>query len=116
MDVKLVAQVVGDATVVSVSGEIDVFTAPQLREVLMAAIEGGSRRMIVDLEGVEFLDSTGLAVLVAGLKRVREAGGDLHVVCTRDHILRVLELTGLDKVLAVHASLDSVTPPNGAAS
>ena len=108
MDVEVVSQEAG-TTVVAVSGEIDVFTAPQLREVLMGAIEQGCQRLVVDLEGVEFLDSTGLAVLVAGLKRVREAGGDLHLVCTRDHILRVLDLTGLDKVLAVHPDLESVS-------
>ena len=65
--------------------------------------------LVVDLERVTFMDSTGLGVLVSALKRVREMNGELRVVCTRRAILRVLEITGLDKVLSLYSSLDEAT-------
>ena len=101
MDLSIETEKLGEAVVLHVAGEVDVFTAPQLREALVGAIEEGSRDVVVDLQGVDFLDSTGLGVLVAGLKRVRQYGGDLSLVCTREHILKILDITGLVKVLKV---------------
>lgn len=100
--------------VLAVQGEVDVYTAPQLREQLITLVDAGQRKIVVDLEGVEFLDSTGLGVLVGGLKRVRSAGGDLALVCTQRRILKVLEITGLTKVFAIHDSVDAAT--SGSAS
>ena len=82
-------------TVIAVSGEIDVYTAPKLREKLISLVEDGSYQLIVDLEGVEFLDSTGLGVLVGGLKRVRAHDGWIDLVCTQSRILRIFRITGL---------------------
>ena len=113
MDLSIETQKVGDAVVLHVAGEVDVFTAPQLREALVGVIEEGSRGVIVDLQGVDFLDSTGLGVLVAGLKRVRQYGGDLSLVCTREHILKILDITGLVKVLKVHDSVEAATAAAG---
>ncbi|MGH2717214.1 MAG: STAS domain-containing protein [Actinomycetota bacterium] len=110
MDVRVEANGVGGATVVKVAGEVDVFTAPQLREALASATEGDGQQVIVDLEDVDFLDSTGLGVLVFGLKRVRERGGDLSVVCRHEQILKVLTITGLSKILKVHASIEEAAP------
>lgn len=62
-------------------------------------------RILVDLTSVEFMDSTGLAVLVGGLKRVREHEGSLELVCTKDPVLKLLAITGLDKALSVHRSV-----------
>ena len=93
-------------TVIAVSGEIDVYTAPKLREKLIALVEAGSYQLIVDMEGVEFLDSTGLGVLVGGLKRVRAHDGWIDLVCTQSRILKVFEITGLTKVFAIHNSVD----------
>jgi anti-sigma B factor antagonist len=76
-------------TVIAVSGEIDVYTAPKLRERLISLVESGSYQLIVDMEGVEFLDSTGLGVLVGGLKRVRAHDGWIDLVCTQSRILRI---------------------------
>jgi anti-sigma B factor antagonist len=109
MDLSIETEKVGDAAVLHVAGEVDVFTAPQLREALVGVIEEGSRDVIVDLQGVDFLDSTGLGVLVAGLKRVRQYGGDLSLVCTREHILKILDITGLVKVLRVYDSVEAGT-------
>jgi anti-sigma B factor antagonist len=69
-------------TVVEVSGEIDVYTAPKLREALLSLVDSGTYRLIVDMSGVEFLDSTGLGVLVGGLKRVRAHDGAIDLVVT----------------------------------
>ena len=92
-------------TVVKVSGEIDVYTAPALREKLISLVEEGSYQIIVDMEAVEFLDSTGLGVLVGGLKRVRGYEGWIDLVCTNNRILRVFKITGLSKVFAIHDSV-----------
>lgn len=95
--------------VLAVRGEVDVYTAPQFREQLIQLVEQGHRRVLVDLEGVEFLDSTGLGVLVGGLKRVRSHDGELALVCTQRRILKVLEITGLTKVFSIHPSVEAAT-------
>ncbi|MDA8287513.1 MAG: STAS domain-containing protein [Actinomycetota bacterium] len=94
------------ASVVSAEGEVDVSTAPALRQRLYELPE--SAKVVVDLSEVTFLDSTGLGVLVAALKRVREsdAGGDLRLVVTRPQVSKVLEVTGLSTVFSVFPSLD----------
>jgi anti-sigma B factor antagonist len=92
--------------VLAVKGEVDVYTAPRLREKLVELVTQGKHRIVVDLEGVEFLDSTGLGVLVGGLKRVRSHNGDLGLVCTQHRILKVFEITGLTKVFSIHDSVD----------
>ena len=98
--------------VLAVHGEVDVYTAPQFREQLIQLVDQGQRSILVDLEGVEFLDSTGLGVLVGGLKRVRSHDGDLALVCTQRRILKVLEITGLTKVFTIHDSVDAAVAAN----
>lgn len=93
-------------TVIEVSGEIDVYTAPRLREALISLVEAGNYRLIVDMEGVEFLDSTGLGVLVGGLKRVRAHDGSIDLVCTQGRILRIFRITGLSKVFDIYDTVD----------
>lgn len=92
--------------VLAVSGEVDVATAPRLRERLVSMVTDGQHRIVVDLEGVDFLDSTGLGVLVGALKRVRTHDGELSLVCTQPRILKVFEITGLTKVFSIHDSVD----------
>ncbi|MGL5867141.1 MAG: STAS domain-containing protein [Dermatophilaceae bacterium] len=96
----------GGISVVAVGGEVDVTTAAQLRQALDAEVTTGRVRLVVDLEGVTFIDSTGLGVLVGRLKLVRHQSGWLRVVCSTDRILRVFQITGLDKVFGIHRSLD----------
>lgn len=93
--------------VVSVHGEIDVYTAPRCRERLVALVSEGHYRIVVDLEGVDFLDSTGLGVLVGALKRVRSHDGELLLVCTQPRILKVFEITRLTRVFDIHDSVDA---------
>ncbi len=102
MDLSLTTRDEGDRTVVAVGGEIDVYTAPKLREQLVDLVNAGRYHLIVDMEGVEFLDSTGLGVLVGGLKRVRAHDGSLRLVCTQERILKIFRITGLTKVFPIH--------------
>lgn len=93
-------------TVVAASGEIDVATAPELREQLTDLVEAGTTRLVVDLEDVDFIDSTGLGVLVGAVRRARGTDGDVRLVCTNSRILKVLEATGLHEVFTIGASVD----------
>lgn len=93
-------------SVLAVSGEVDVATVPRLREQLHGLVAQGDTQIVVDLDNVEFLDSTGLGVLVGALKRVRSSGGELYLVCTQPRIRKVFEVTGLTKVFSIHDSVD----------
>ena len=105
MDLSLASRTEGDKTVVSVGGEIDVYTAPKLREQIVQLVEDGQYHLVVDMEEVEFLDSTGLGVLVGGLKRVRAHDGSLRLVCTQERILKIFRITGLTKVFPIHSTV-----------
>jgi anti-sigma B factor antagonist len=87
--------------VLTASGEIDLFTAPDLREAATAALDAGAQRIVVDLSGVRFLDSTGLGVLIAILKRLRPAGGQFAIVNTNPTTAATFSITGLDDVLRI---------------
>ena len=89
MDLSITSEVRGGATVVHVGGEIDVYTAPVLREHLDEHISSGRTDLVVDLGGVTFMASTGLGVLVGRLKLVRAANGTIRLVCSNDRILSV---------------------------
>src|SRR5437762_2765901 len=94
-------------TVLAVKGEVDVYTAPRLREKLVEMVSQGKHKIVVDLEGVDFLDSTGLGVLVGGLKRLPTHEADLTLVCTQHRILKVFEIPGPTKVSAIHDTVDA---------
>jgi anti-sigma B factor antagonist len=89
--------------VVTATGQLDVATAPTFRQTLVEAQYGGETRVLLDLEGIEFIDSMGLGVLLGALKRARAHQGQLVVACGRERTLRLFELTGLDQVLRVVA-------------
>lgn len=95
------------APVIAVSGEIDVATAPQLRECLHGVIAQGEATVVLDLLEVTFLDSTALGVLVGALKRCRELGGDLHIVVSDPRIMKIFEITGLTNVFTITDSLQA---------
>ena len=95
----------GELAVLTVAGDIDVDTAWRLREELTTAL--AERDAVVEMSAVDFLDSTGLGVLVGGLKRVRSNGGSLDVVCTHDRLLKIFRITGLTKVFGIHDSVAS---------
>lgn len=106
MELSLDHRAEGDVTVLEVGGEVDVYTAPKLRERLVELVGEGHHRLVVDMTKVEFLDSTGLGVLVGGLKRVRAHDGSLALVCNQERILKIFRITGLTKVFPIHDSLD----------
>jgi anti-sigma B factor antagonist len=109
MELGIDVRRVDSHAVVDVKGEIDVYTAPKLRENLIELVSEGSYNVVVNLEGVDFLDSTGLGVLVGALKRVRAHDGTLSLVCTQDKILKIFKITGLTKVFEIHDSVDEAT-------
>jgi anti-sigma B factor antagonist len=86
----------GGVHVVSVSGEIHVTTAPRFREELNTVIEGGGTKLVLDLSAVEFIDSTGLSVLLNGLRLVSQRHGRMALVCTNPTVLRLFQITRLD--------------------
>jgi anti-sigma B factor antagonist len=94
-------------TMVEVCGEIDVASAPELRDCLHQTIDAGSRELVVDLRQVDFMDSEGLGVLVGAKRRLRgqDQDGSLQLVCAEGLVLWVLRITGLDRVFPVHATL-----------
>ncbi len=105
MDLSVSTRDEDGRTIVAATGEVDVYTAPVLDDALSTAVAGGATRVVVDLSGVDFLDSTGLSVLVKALKRVRDSDGSLDVVVTAERVNKVFRITGLDQVIPVHASL-----------
>ncbi|MHB8329749.1 MAG: STAS domain-containing protein [Acidimicrobiales bacterium] len=96
----------GDIPILSVRGEVDVSTAPELRERLLAVAERGCILTVVDLSEVSFVDSTALGVLVSAVKRLRNAGGDLRLVVTQPHVSKVFEITGLTEVFPIFTTAD----------
>ncbi len=101
----------GAVSIVSVAGEIDVATAPQLQERLHELIASGHANVVVDLLAVTFLDSTALGVLVGALKRCRERGGELQLVVVDPRIVKIFEITGLTTVFPIVESLPEVDAP-----
>jgi anti-sigma B factor antagonist len=92
--------------VVDVAGEIDISTAPRLRDLLIELVSKNNYQLVVNMDKVEFLDSTGLGVLVGGLRRVRAHDGALDLVCTREPILKIFRITGLTQVFGIHQTVD----------
>ena len=106
MDLELETTTRGGASVLTLRGEIDVYTAPRLRQAIVDLVDAGTSHIVVDMEKVDFLDSTGLGVLVDGMKRVKSREGTLGIVATQDKILKIFDITGLNRAFAIHASVD----------
>ncbi|GAA2630480.1 STAS domain-containing protein [Actinomadura fulvescens] len=104
-----------DLTVVKISGEIDVFTSPRLREMLLDIIETGGLHLVVDLGDVTFLDSTGLGVLVGIYHRLRARDGSMSFMGVNDRVRRVFHVTQLTKIFVLHRSLDDAVAAHEAA-
>jgi anti-sigma B factor antagonist len=96
----------GDACLVTVAGEVDVYTSPVLKARLVEAIDDGCGALVVILDEVGFIDSSGLGVLVGALRRMKERGDDMHLVCTREQVLKIFRITGLDKVFPIVATVE----------
>jgi anti-sigma B factor antagonist len=94
------------AEIIAVAGEIDIATCGQFRAALLAAVEEGPGSVIVDMAGVSWLDSTGLGVIVGALKKARDRGGTVQVAAVPDQIAKRLLVTGLARLLGMHATVD----------
>jgi anti-sigma B factor antagonist len=90
--------------VISLSGEVDLYTAPEFKQQLLEVIAQDAQTVIVDLTNTTFIDSTTLGVLVGGVKRLRPNGGQLSLVCSDRNITKIFEITGLDRVFTIHAT------------
>ena len=95
-----------DTHVISVTGEIDLFTAPEFKQHVSAPIDAGVSHVIVDLTRTTFIDSSSLGVLIGAHRRLKLRGGSLVIVCDNDAITKTFRITGLDGVFTLVASLD----------
>ena len=110
MELQLETRTIGAWMVIDVTGEVDLSTAPSLQERITALATDGHHHILVNLSEVSFMDSSGLGVLVAGLKRLREAGGEMALVCSGGPVLKILTITGLDRVFPMYGSIEEAAP------
>src|ERR671936_728996 len=101
-------QVEGNAYVISLAGEVDLYTAPEFKQQLLDVIGQGGKDVIVDFSETTFIDSTTLGVLVGGVKRLRTNDGQLSLVCSDRNITKIFEITGLDRVFTIYPTREQV--------
>jgi anti-sigma B factor antagonist len=99
-------QVDSGVTVVAPTGRLDVAGAPALKDAISEALKNGQPRVVLDLEGVSFVDSTGLGSVIAALKQIRSSQGDLRLAAPNQQVRVVLELTTLDRVFPYYSTVE----------
>jgi anti-sigma B factor antagonist len=97
-----------DRYLITVTGEVDLATSPELDTAIIAAIDAAAASVVIDLSDVSFMDSSGLGVIVRALKRCRETENDLDLIITNERVLKVFGITGLDQVIPIHASIQDI--------
>jgi anti-sigma B factor antagonist len=102
-----------DTYVISLAGEVDLYTAPEFKQQLLQVISDGAKNVIVDFSDTTFIDSTTLGVLVGGVKRLRTNEGQLSLVCSDRNITKIFEITGLDRVFTIYGTRDEATAAVG---
>jgi anti-sigma B factor antagonist len=102
-------QLEGNGYVISLAGEVDLYTAPEFKAQLLEVIGKGAKHVIVDFTNTTFIDSTTLGVLVGGVKRLRSSDGELSLVCSDRNITKIFEITGLDRVFAIYSTREEAT-------
>ncbi|MEV0351389.1 STAS domain-containing protein [Nonomuraea sp. NPDC050680] len=102
MELKVSTRSHAGHALVAITGEIDLYTAPHLQAEFARLLQEGPSRVVIDMSGVDFCDSTGMNVLLSALKRVKEQGGALDVAAPRPAVRKILQVTGLDSVFTVH--------------
>lgn len=104
---QIMSEALGDGrAVLRVEGRLNLVTAPELRAAVQQAVEEDTARVVVDLAGVTFIDSSGLGMVIAGLKHARQAGGELRIAAAGEQVRMVLELTKLHRILRPYESVD----------
>ena len=96
----------GDHQILRPSGDLDVYTVGSLRDALATLIEQKTPKVVVDLDGVPFMDSSGLGALMGGVRRMREAGGDLAIACTREQHLKLFTITGFGEGVSIAPTVE----------
>ncbi|MHB2018723.1 MAG: STAS domain-containing protein [Candidatus Xenobia bacterium] len=103
MDIKVNTRQLSEGVyAVEVQGEIDVYTSPRVKETINELIEGSHYNFVINLEGVRYIDSTGLGVLIGALKKVREHNGRIVLICTNPQIKKIFNITGLIKIFEIY--------------
>jgi anti-sigma B factor antagonist len=103
LDIKVNTRQLGEGVyAVEVQGEIDVYTSPRVKETINELIEGSHYNFVINLEGVRYIDSTGLGVLIGALKKVREHNGRIVLICTNPQIKKIFNITGLIKIFEIY--------------
>jgi anti-sigma B factor antagonist len=106
LELRVASSQIGAHThVVAVTGELDLYSAEQLQRALAELIDKGAQGVVLDLMGVSFIDSAGLSVLISAAKAIRSLGGRLIVAADDRRILRLLQITGLERSIHVERSL-----------
>ena len=103
-----------DAYVISLAGEVDLYTAPEFKQQLLDVIGKGAKDVVVDFSNTTFIDSTTLGVLVGGVKRLRTNEGQLSLVCSDRNITKIFEITGLDRVFTIYPTREEAIAKAGA--
>lgn len=104
MEFDITTEQAGDAQIISLQGEVDLYTAPEFKQQLLEAIATGAKEIIVDLSQTTFIDSTTLGILVSGVKRLRSIDGNLSLVSTNNDINKIFEITGLHRVFPIYST------------
>ena len=102
-----------ESYVISLAGEVDLYTAPEFKQQLLEVIGEGGKQVVVDFSETTFIDSTTLGVLVGGVKRLRSNDGQLALVCSDRNITKIFEITGLDRVFTIYPTRDEAVAPLG---
>jgi anti-sigma B factor antagonist len=102
-----------DSYVISLAGEVDLYTAPEFKQQLLEVIAQGGKNVVVDFSSTTFIDSTTLGVLVGGVKRLRTNDGQLTLVCSDRNITKIFEITGLDRVFTIYPTRDEAVSKLG---
>jgi anti-sigma B factor antagonist len=108
MNLKVETRSLNQTTVIDLEGEVDVYTAPHLKQRIIDLLDSGAKHVTVNLSNVDYLDSTALGVLIGGLKRLRERNGTLDLICPNPRIKRIFEITGLDKIFDIYNTEEEV--------
>ena len=107
MNFDIKTEQLSDSTfVISLAGEVDLYTAPEFKQQLLEVIGQGGKQVVVDFTNTTFIDSTTLGVLVGGVKRLRTNDGQLSLVCSDRNITKIFEITGLDRVFTIYPTRD----------
>ena len=117
MNFDINTEQLGDSSyVISLTGEVDLYTAPEFKQQLLEVINQGAKEVVVDFSNTTFIDSTTLGVLVGGVKRLRTNDGQLSLVCSDRNITKIFEITGLDRVFTIYGSRDEAVAGIGSAT